>query len=43
MSTSNPITDEAGNIAAHDKGKTVDSLVALLQLRLPTGRGVALT
>ena len=35
------ITDEAGNIAARDKGKTVDSLVALLQLRLPAGRGEA--
>lgn len=34
------ITDEAGNIAARDKGKTVDSLVALLRLRLPEGRGV---
>jgi hypothetical protein len=36
------ITDEAGNVAAWDKGKTVDSLVALLRLRLPAGRGEAL-
>ena len=36
------ITDEAGNVAARDKGKTVDSLVALLRLRLPAGRGEAL-
>ncbi len=35
------ITDEAGNIAARDKGKTVDSLVALLRLRLPAGCGEA--
>lgn len=36
------ITDEAGNIAASGAGKSVDSLVALLQLRLPAGRGEAL-
>lgn len=36
------ITDEAGNIAASGAGKTVDSLVALLRLRLPAGRGEAL-
>lgn len=35
------ITDEAGNVAAWDKGKTVDSLVAQLQLRLPAGCGEA--
>ncbi|MDG9926144.1 MULTISPECIES: hypothetical protein [unclassified Pseudomonas] len=35
------ITDEAGNIASHARGKTVDSLVALLRLRLPAGRGEA--
>lgn len=35
------ITDKAGNVAAWDKGKTVDSLVAQLQLRLSVGRGEA--
>lgn len=35
------ITDEAGNVAAWDKGRTVDSLVAQLQLRLPAGCGEA--
>lgn len=35
------ITDEAGNIAARDKGKTVDSLVCLLRARLPAGCGEA--
>ena len=35
------VTDEAGNIATHARGKTVDSLVELLRLRLPAGRGVA--
>jgi hypothetical protein len=35
------VTDEAGNIATHARGKTVDSLVELVRLRLPAGRGVA--
>ena len=35
------VTDEAGNIASHARGKTVDSLVELLRLRLPAGRGEA--
>ncbi|WP_043309537.1 hypothetical protein [Pseudomonas sp. ML96] len=35
------VTDEAGNIAAHGIGKTVDSLVELVRLRLPAGRGEA--
>ena len=35
------ITDEAGNIATHARGKTVDSLVEFVRLRLPAGRGVA--
>lgn len=35
------VTDEAGNIAARDKAKTVDNLVALLRARLPAGCGEA--
>lgn len=35
------ISDEAGNIAARGIGKTVDSLVELVRLRLPAGRGEA--
>ena len=35
------VTDEAGNIATHARGKAVDSLVELVRLRLPAGRGVA--
>lgn len=35
------ITDEAGNLAARGLGKSVDSLVELLRLRLPAGRGEA--
>ena len=33
------ITDEAGNIAARGTGKTVDSLVEQVRLRLPAGCG----
>jgi hypothetical protein len=35
------VTAEAGNIATHARGKTVDSLVELVRLRLPAGRGEA--
>lgn len=35
------ITDEAGNIAARDTGKSIDGLVSLLRARLPAGRGEA--
>lgn len=35
------ITDEAGNIACRETGKSVDGLVALVQARLPVGRGEA--
>ena len=35
------ITDAAGNVVAWDKGKTVNSLVTQLQLRLPAGCGEA--
>jgi hypothetical protein len=33
------ITDEAGNIAARDVGKSVEGLVSLLRARLPAGCG----
>ncbi|MCY1287527.1 hypothetical protein D9M70_365240 [compost metagenome] len=35
------ITDEAGNIAARDTGKSIEGLVHLISARLPVGRGEA--
>lgn len=36
------ITDEAGNIAARDSGKSIAGLVHLISARLPVGRGEAM-
>ncbi|MDG9855633.1 hypothetical protein V2A28_05900 [Pseudomonas aeruginosa] len=33
------VTDEAGNVAAHGTGKTIEGLVALVRARLPAGCG----
>ena len=35
------VTDEAGNVAARDTGKTIEGLVALIRARLPAGCGEA--